>query len=288
MIYQKLHLNKKSFLLNDESSYITHTFYTELNKKLQIYGLISTSEVGIHETTNLVRPESSLKFNVVNNKYMDHIELQLEDIKKPEEIETKDTEVTNFSILSTKPKRRIGSKAKMPYQIIDAIKIVGLQNLTLNEKLNPVKITVHDSEIQSKLSKYGNQRYKYCFIVNSLLISSSIVQEANVIFLISYGLNYGRTSLINGKIYKSIGKVNVNEITNWTELKGKSKWVNIVFNDSENPTLAKHFAFAFETTNLNDLLNFELSLLDDQAKLIKFAATEQKIPALTFTIQVIK
>ena len=71
-------------------------------------------------------------------------------------------------------------------------------------------------------------------------------------------------------------------------LKGKSKWVNIVFNDSENPTLVKHFVFAFETTNLNDLLNFELSLLDNEAKSIKFAATEQKIPALTFTIQVIQ
>ena len=97
-----------------------------------------------------------------------------------------------------------------------------------------------------------------------------------------------RTSLINRKIYKSVGVVNVNKLTNWTELKGKSKCVNIVLNDSEYSTLAKHFAFAFETTNLNDLLNFELSLLDDQAKLIKFAATEQKIPALTFTIQVIK
>ena len=53
-----------------------------------------------------------------------------------------------------------------------------------------------------------------------------------------------------------------------------------MFNDSENPTLAKHFAFAFETTNLNNLLNFELSLLDDKAKSIKFAGTEQKIPAL--------
>ena len=61
-----------------------------------------------------------------------------------------------------------------------------------------------------------------------------------------------------------------------------------VFNDSENPTLAKNFAFVFETTNLSDLLNFELSLLDDEAKPIKFAATEQKIPALTFTIQIIK
>ena len=101
-------------------------------------------------------------------------------------------------------------------------------------------------------------------IINSLWISSSIVQETNVIFLISNGLNDARTSVINGKIYKSIGVVNVNEKANWTELKGKSKWVNIVFNDSENPTLAKHFAFAFETTNLNDLLNFELSLLDDE------------------------
>ena len=61
-----------------------------------------------------------------------------------------------------------------------------------------------------------------------------------------------------------------------------------MFNDSENPTLAKNFAFVFETTNLSDLLNFELSLLEDKAKPIKFAVTEQKIPALTFTIQVIK
>ena len=121
-----------------------------------------------------------------------------------------------------------------------------------------------------------------------LVGSSSIVQEIKVIFLISNGINDARTSLINGKIYKSIGVVNVNKRTKGAELKGKSKWVNIVFNDSENPTLVKHFVFAFETTNLNDLLNFELSLLDDQAKPIKFAATEQKIPALTFTIQVIK
>ena len=61
-----------------------------------------------------------------------------------------------------------------------------------------------------------------------------------------------------------------------------------MFNDLENPMLAKHFGFAFKTTNLNDLLNFELSLLDEEAKPIKFPATEQKIPALTFTIQVKK
>ena len=84
----------------------------------------------------------------------------------------------------------------------------------MNEKLNPVEITIHGSEILSKLFKYGNQGYKYRFIVNSLLISSSIVQGLNGIFLISNGLNDARTSLINSKIYKSIGVVNVYQITN--------------------------------------------------------------------------
>ena len=43
----------------------------------------------------------------------------------------------------------------MSYQIIDEIKIVGLQNRSLNEKLNPVEITIHDSETQSKLSRHA-------------------------------------------------------------------------------------------------------------------------------------
>ena len=47
---------------------ISHTFYTELNKKLQISGIIPTSTIGIESTTKLVRPENSLKFNVVNDK----------------------------------------------------------------------------------------------------------------------------------------------------------------------------------------------------------------------------
>ena len=113
---------------------------------------------------------------------MDPIVLQLELIRKPRTLETKRVKVTNFLILSTKSKRRTGSKEKMSYQIIDNIKIVGLQNRSLNEKLNRGEIPIHGSEIQSKLSRYNNQRYEYHFFINSLLISSLIVQEANVIF----------------------------------------------------------------------------------------------------------
>ena len=164
----------------------------------------------------------------------------------------------------------------MSYQIVDEVRTVGLQNYNLFEKLNPIEINIHDSEIQGKLSRYGTQRYKYCFIVDSLLICSLVVQDTNVIFLICNGLNDARDSLINGKLYKGLGIINIDEIRDWTKIKEKSRWINIIFNNSENPILAKHFAFAFETVYLNDLLNFQLRLLDNKAKPIKFVSHKKQ------------
>ena len=40
--------------------------------------------------------------------------------------------------------------------------------------------------------------------------------------------------------------------------------------------LAKYFAFALETVNLSDLLNFHLSLLANEAKPIKFVPNKKK------------
>ena len=165
--------------------------------------------IGI-KTTNLIRPENSLKFRVLYNTYMDHIFLQLEDIEKRGKKETKDTKVTNFPILSAKPKRKVRSKRKMPYQEIDEFIIVALQNYNF-EKLNPNEINIRDSKIQGKLLRYGTQRYKYRFVADSLLISSSVVQDTNAVFLSCNGLNSARDSLINGKLYKSIGVININK-----------------------------------------------------------------------------
>ena len=72
------------------------------------------------------------------------------------------------------------------------------------------------------------------------------------------------------------------------KIKGKSKWANAVFTDSEDPSAASHFAFAFTTTNLHDILNFEFILLDDETKLINLPAKEDKVPVLTFTIQIVR
>ena len=145
----------------------------------------------------------------------------------------------------------------MFYQMVDQIRIVGLQNYNAYEKLNPIEIDIRDSEIQwRKLLKYGAQRYKYCFIIDSLLISSSVVQYINVIFLICNVRNDARDSLMNAKLYKSLGVININEMRDCTKIKGESKWINVIFNNSENLALAKHFAFVFETVNLRYLLNF--------------------------------
>ena len=163
----------------------------------------------------MIRPESSSKFRVVHNIHMDHIVLQLEDIKKQGKIETKDAKVTNYSILSTKPKTKVCSKGKMSYQIVDEIRIVGIQNYNVFEKSNPIEINIHDSEIQGKLSRYRTQRYKYHFIIDSLLISSSVLQDKNVIFSICNGLNNARDPLINRKLYKSLSIININEIRDW-------------------------------------------------------------------------
>ena len=64
--------------------------------------------------------------------------------------------------------------------------------------------------------------------------------------------------------------------------------MNAVFTDSKNVVAASHFAFAFTTTNLHDILNFEFILLDDKAKLINFPVREDKVPVLNFTIQVVR
>ena len=54
-----------------------------------------------------------------------------------------------------------------------------------------------------------------------------------------------------------------------------------------HPIAAKHFAFRFETTDLHNLLYFEYSLINNQGKLLESKQSEDKIPALNFSIQII-
>ena len=108
-----------------------------------------------------------------------------------------------------------------------------------------------------------------------------------VIFITTNGLNDTKDILINGKIFQGVGVIYISEIENWNKIKNESHWTNVIWTDTAFPIVGKHFAFGFKTTDLHNLLNFEYSLNNDQGKLLDFKQGEDKIPALSFTIEVI-
>ena len=179
----------------------------------------------------------------------------MKDILNPKKIETVDSKITNFSILSVE-------KAKeRQMQIIDEFKIEGFQNFQQYLKINPINIQIPDSEIQNKLLFYAN-RYKYRFIVNSLLFSSSIQKVTNVIFIRTNGLNDTKEILINGKLFQGIGVIYTSEIEGWKNILKISHWTNSVLTYSKYLIAARHFTFGFETTDFRNFLNIEYSVFE--------------------------
>ena len=75
----------------------------------------------------MITPKRSLKFKVQNEEYKENIVIQIERIANQEPIKVKDDKVTNFSILATREKNKVGNKRPMPYEIIDQIKVGRLQ-----------------------------------------------------------------------------------------------------------------------------------------------------------------
>ena len=102
----------------------------------------------------------------------------------------------NFGILKTKKQKRIGEKRWMAGQIIDTIPILGIQNTDYNF-LNPIYISINSDVVIQKLTKYKNYRYRFVF--QSLLFSSNIENETDVIFVVCNGLNNAKHALINKK-----------------------------------------------------------------------------------------
>ena len=71
-------------------------------------------------------------------------------------------------------------------------------------------------------------------------------------------------------------------------VKGQPKRLQAIFTDSEKIRNSSHFAFAFTTRNISDLLNFTVILLDRNDKEIKFPSNEKKLPIINFQIQIVK
>ena len=68
-------------------------------------------------------------------------------------------------------------------------------------------------EIKSlNLATPPKKDYKFRYILNGLLFSSHITNEAKVLFIICNGLNNARYSLMNDKSIRALGVIHLNKI----------------------------------------------------------------------------
>ena len=186
--YEQLNLG-----LYDDDNIIDETFIQRLNKRIQIYDFISIPFVQ-NKKNHLVTLKNLLPFHIKNNIQKERLTFQLAYLEKEDKILTSDQKIHNLSIVCVE-KRNMGFIKK---EII----IEALQSFEKFKKLNPIEIKITDPEIYNKLIIKENTRAKYRFIPNNILISSSVQEETEIIFLIVEGLNDARDIFINGKLYK--------------------------------------------------------------------------------------
>ena len=74
------------------------------------------------------------------------------------------------------------------------------------------------------------------------------------------------------------------KINNWDEIKSQSIWINATLEEQKEINNSRHLCFAFSTKTLNDLLSFNIYLLDENDKEITFVDCGKKISILNFKI----
>ena len=116
----------------------------------------------------------------------------------------------------------------------------------------------------------------------------NVENGTDVILISREGLSDAKKALINSKLTSLLGVCYLNELKDWELVKGQPKGLQAIFTDPEKIRNSSHFAFAFTTRNISNLLNFTVILLDGNGKEIKFPANEKKVPINNFQIQIVK
>ena len=99
-------------------------------------------------------------------------------------------------------------------ETIDTIFIKGLQNFDKYDIINPTEIKIEEDKFLKNLQKYFNKNYMHRFLVDALLFSSGITNEASVLFITCNGLSEASEAIINGKPYKLLGVIKLDQIKN--------------------------------------------------------------------------
>ena len=277
---------EKNFLY-DLNNFIRPSYTTELQTDFNIYGLVNFSSKTDKENEKLhiISPKNYLKFDTIDDTYKNDLKIELTKVHTKKTFEIVDNKAYNFGILCTEDEK-VGEKRKMKEEILDVIQVIGIQN---NEYpyLNPIHIHIKSERIIRRLMLKKNNKYR--FILTSAIFSSNIINETETIFFISNGLDDAKKFFINDSLEDGLGVCYLSQIENWKLIRGQSKRVQVVFNNSEKIIgQLNHLAFEFTTRNLSDILKFSITLLDDKKKLIKFKDGEENIPIINFNIEILK
>ena len=204
----------QKLLLCDNENVVVETYVSELNRNISSYGVISVlgKQAGLDNKLHLIKPGQRLKFNLKKDFYKNKVEFELGKVHTKKLFKISRDNVSNFAILCTKKNNNIGEKRKIQSEIVDTIHILGLQNFDNYSRFNPLEITIDSNSTIETQSKY--KRYKFRFIIDSLLFSSRVQNDTEVIFITCYGLTEAKNALISSKLYKMLGVVYLSEIKN--------------------------------------------------------------------------
>ena len=157
-----------------------------------------------NEIFKIISPENLLKFFVNKNTNKDSLSFQLTSISG--NLPTlKDKKNHNLSLT------KIGRKSKVPMQEpIETIIIRTQQNFEIVGGLNPIQIEIEDDRVVNMLKKHKNVTYKLTPL--GTLFPASIKNDTEQVFIICRELNDVEKALINSKIYRLLGIIDLEKL----------------------------------------------------------------------------
>ena len=278
--------SEHAFFLYNNQNIIKETFISEINKKVSLMGsLWYFVKTGSNGRMNLVNSRNKLNFKIRKSQNLAKLSFGISPVVVSKKINFKSRQINNILIVSIDKKARAGRKRKMT-EILDTLLIKALQSYDKYTILNLLDIDIRSKYMTEKINNYKG--YMYEVYIRNLLFSPGIKNDTQNIFLTCHNLNSAKKALINGKLYSLLGIVNLLEINNWSEVKGKSIYVSVKFDNIVHIESATHFLFKFKTSFPTEILEFKVELIHDKAKQIEFNDSEDKVPAIDLEIDILK
>ena len=257
-----------------------------MNKKVYLIGSIAFYDKAVKTgKAFLIESDRKLKFDFKQNQVAEDLSFNVSHTTKSAKILLKEDNIHNFLLISTEKLTRVGQKRKMT-EIIDKVIVKALQSYDKYTTLNPLEINLQSNYLSKIIDDYKGFVFEVRLI--NVLFSANITNDTQNIFVTCQNLVSAKKALINDKIYYLLGIINLNEIKQWNEMKGKSLYVNAKIDDSHYMETAKHFGFAFKTSFPTEFLEFTCDFLKMTKPKKEFADGEEKVPIFDLIINLLK